>query len=85
MSIEGKLANQYPKTRCICEKCCKKIDLPELKLVQIGNHPNATTFYIHSYLTTPYYIYETSNGRAVVYCSQYCRDKHNHRFNKKGK
>jgi hypothetical protein len=41
------------------------------------------TFLTYHYIGTDYWTYESKLGFSVNYCSKYCRDKHNHRFNKK--
>jgi hypothetical protein len=82
--IEGKIANQAPrinmKADVKCGNCSKLIPYPERVYfpVPIGgvNHVYLT----FSYIGTDYWIYETKHGKAVAYCSKYCRNKHNHRF-----
>lgn len=81
-SFEGKIANQYPKTKALsgvhtCSKCNKIIPKPKLLKINIEKR----AFIVHSYLEDPYYIYESNSGNAVIYCSRYCVRKHNHRFN----
>jgi hypothetical protein len=91
--IEGKIANQAPKIRLnsgypkpVCEKCQKLIDNPTTIYINVtiekGDPDLRKAFFCYSYLETPNWIYESKSGSAVVYCSKYCRDKHNHRFNK---
>jgi hypothetical protein len=83
-SFDGKVVNQHPKRRgfasqhTLCEKCNKLIPAPELNMFDTGSF----VFEVRHYLNTNYFIYETKCGRAVSYCSEYCRNKHNHRFNK---
>lgn len=84
-SFDGKVTNQKPKVvnytseKCHCSKCGKIIEPPESSHIKIGE-----LFYqIQNYLTTKHFIHETKSGTAVVYCSDYCRKKHNHRFAKK--
>lgn len=77
--IEGKLVNQFPKTKIgqtRCE-CCTKI-IPEPS--HCGLKVNNEHFSMRSYIRTEYFIYESKSGFAVVYCSDWCRRKHNHRF-----
>lgn len=80
--IEGKIANQSPMYKntgkSLCSKCNKLMDYPDTKV--LGS--NKKVYLVRSYLDSPFYIYETRKGQAVVYCSKYCRDKHNHRFQK---
>jgi hypothetical protein len=83
-SFDGKVVNQHPRRRgfaaqyTICEKCCKLIPAPEMKMVKLGKN----NFFTYNYLNTQYFIYESKGGCAVSYCSEYCRNKHNHRFNR---
>lgn len=81
--LDGKLANQCPEAvnlctpKVHCEKCNKLVDFPERKFMSIGTE----VFSIYHYLQKEdLFIYEAKRGRAVVYCSDYCRRKHNHRF-----
>jgi hypothetical protein len=81
-TLDGKIANQSPATKLsgvvTCAKCCRTFKPP--KKIEIKEYDLEKTFLCDSYIDTPYYIYETKSGTAVVYCSQYCRNKHNHRF-----
>lgn len=83
-SIEGKIVNQDIVLRLsgkvVCGKCCRSIDLPANIVINSKN--TSQMFFCKSYIGTPHYIYETKSGTAVVYCSEYCRNKHNHRFSK---
>ena len=84
--IEGKIANQSP-SRTIrgevkCSKCSKLVDIPEYGALKIEKDSKEEHLIVYSYLHKQQFIYETRKGRAVVYCSKYCRDKHNHRFQK---
>jgi hypothetical protein len=83
-NLEGKLANQkvYASSddRLYCERCTIKIEKPFK--VTINNKETGQLFFCKSYIGTEHFIYETKKGRAVVYCSEYCRDLHNHRFSK---
>jgi hypothetical protein len=78
--IDGKVANQSPRTRTghvLCAKCQSIIPHPEyatLSAQDIGR------FGLRHYIGKSQFIYESKSGRAVVYCSEYCRNKHNHRF-----
>jgi hypothetical protein len=76
--IEGKLANQIPRCKfnTKCEKCNKILSFPKIDHI-VGE---SNTYYVYNYLDTSNFIYETSSGSSVVYCSKYCRNKHNHRF-----
>jgi hypothetical protein len=85
--IEGKIANQAPNRRLnsgypqpVCGKCQKLVENPST--ATLANITGTSIFTIYSYLETPNWIYESKSGSAVVYCSKYCRNKHNHRFNK---
>ena len=88
-NFDGKIVNQRPRFKFnsgnpkpTCSKCGKLIHSPE-KLAVVSNIiQGATMFTAYSYVGTRYFIYETKSGSAVVYCSAYCRDKHNHRFQK---
>ena len=83
--IEGKIANQMPKyhqgsgrgtvvNKCSC--CNKEISSPHSKYY----HDHPEHFSIWSYVGTDHFIYESSCGNAVTYCSKTCAKKHNHRF-----
>lgn len=80
--FDGKVSNQTPECenfntpKTACGKCGTLLEFPERHFVKIGTETYAT----FSYLNTPFFIYETKRGKAVVYCSGYCRKKHNHRF-----
>jgi hypothetical protein len=90
--IEGKIANQSPNRKLnstgypspVCAKCQKLVPNPATSYITVttktGDPDLKKAFYCYNYLETPYYIYESKSGYAVVYCSKYCRDKHNHRF-----
>jgi len=82
--IDGKIANQSTALRLSgkvsCSKCGKGIKAPQLAVVDSSSTDQF--FNCASYIGTPYYIYESKSGTAVVYCSEYCRNKHNHRFSK---
>ena len=83
-SFDGKIANQYPKRKTnesgkvLCEKCGKEINPPKLEIPFMNNR----AFYVYHYLNTDYYIYEAKGKHSVVYCSEYCKKKHNHRFSR---
>lgn len=83
-TLDGKLANQSTSLRLSgkvsCAKCCKSIKAPEL--VVVDSSSTDQFFNCTSYIGTDHFIYETKSGTAVVYCSEYCRNKHNHRFSK---
>lgn len=80
--LDGKIANQSPDIKLSgtvsCAKCCKKIKPP--KKVEVKEDFLDKVFTCASYIGTEHYVYETKSGTAVVYCSIYCRNKHNHRF-----
>jgi hypothetical protein len=82
--IDGKIANQTPDVKLSgivrCGKCCKNVPAPDM--VRIVGSETDQVFICASYIGKSPYIYETRVGIAVVYCSKYCRDKHNHRFSK---
>lgn len=78
--IEGKISNQGVtvklSNKCVCGKCSKLIDPPSRSRIFTGSH----YFSVMHYLENNFYIYETNKGKSIVYCSDYCRRKHNHRF-----
>lgn len=83
-NIDGKIANQAPRNRFnsgnpkpTCEKCCKLIDVPEAAVLKTKTDEH---YFVFHYIRKDHFIYETKSGHAVVYCSEYCRNKHNHRF-----
>lgn len=84
-SFDGKVANQCPRTRnfasakTFCEKCNKLIDFPKTEFIKL----NLKTFCTYNYLDKEFFIYETKGHHSIAYCSKYCRNKHNHRFNKR--
>jgi hypothetical protein len=81
--LDGKIANQTPDIKLSgivsCGKCNKKFAPPQK--VTIKEESLNQLFLCASYIGTSHFIYETKGGTAVVYCSKYCRDRHNHRFN----
>jgi hypothetical protein len=83
-SIDGKLANQTPGIKLsgsvVCDKCSKRINPP--KIISIKEENLKQVFSCASYIGTEHYIYESKSGTAAIYCSKYCRNKHNHRFSK---
>lgn len=83
-NIDGKIANQEPTIRLSgkisCGKCSKLIPLPQRVVIESPH--TKQVFDCASYIGTKHFVYETKSGTAVVYCSEYCRNKHNHRFNK---
>lgn len=83
-SIDGKIANQECSIRLDgkvpCEKCGRSLPMPQK--VVLSSRTLKQVYSCTSYIGTPFYIYEAKSGTAVVYCSYYCRNKHNHRFNK---
>lgn len=78
--IDGKIANQIVgrtmSGKALCACCSIMIDPPGMIDKKIGEE----TFLFSHYIRKEQYIYETKRGRAVVYCSDWCRRKHNHRF-----
>lgn len=83
-TLDGKVANQTPEIKLSgttrCAKCCKTISSPER--VEVVSNSTNQVFVCASYIGKEHFIYESKSGTAVVYCSEYCRNKHNHRFNK---
>lgn len=83
-NFDGKIVNQcpiiinYTTAKTKCGKCGKIIDAPVRDFVTIG----VKAYLTFNYIQTSSYIYETKSGRSVAYCSDYCRKKHNHRFQK---
>lgn len=83
-SFEGKLVNQTPKRihlitdKVLCEKCRVEMPTPKKEIIAL----NKALFYVYHYKNTNYFIYETRGKYSVVYCSEYCRNKHNHRFSR---
>jgi hypothetical protein len=89
MNTEGKITNQTPRFRFnsgdpkpTCSKCNTLIERPTTQTLFIKDNFNQKhNFAIYHYVKRPHFIYESKSGCAVVYCSEYCRNKHNHRFN----
>ncbi len=82
-NLEGKVANQYPSKlrlngKVTCEKCEKVFDSPVAVALNIGT----SSYCVFNFIGTERFIYETKSGSSVVYCSDYCKRKHNHRFQK---
>jgi hypothetical protein len=77
MNFDGKLVAQKPKfnsnRQVKCERCSEIIPGP-IRTVALGS-------IVFHYLNTKLFIYESKSGRASCYCSKWCRNKHNHRFN----
>lgn len=82
--FDGKVANQSPRYtiggQVRCEKCFKLLDPPEI--LALDTLEIEISWKTYSYIRQSSFIYESLHGKAVVYCSKYCRDKHNHRFTK---
>lgn len=83
-NIDGKIVNQPVESnmskKVRCSKCSKLLQNPSPSVVDNVLTTNQV-FNCFSYIGTDYFVYETKRGIAVVYCSDYCRKKHNHRFN----
>jgi hypothetical protein len=92
--FEGKISNQHPRHKLggiVCARCSALIDDPEVTVVKgmkehAGDKHNPS-FIAYSYLTNTtdkrdHYIYPTTKGSSVCYCSRWCRDLHNHRYTK---
>jgi len=81
-SLDGKIANQEVEIKLnntvSCAKCGKTLPAPS-KVVVKSDETNQV-FNCSSYIGKEYFVYEAKSGTAVVYCSEYCRDRHNHRF-----
>lgn len=81
-NIEGKVANQHPRggvlSKVRCGKCNKTVYQPSIARIKIEN----SSYNIYHYVKQDYFIYETKSGRSIVYCSEYCRNKHNHRYSR---
>lgn len=81
-SFDGKISNQcpillnYSSAKTMCSKCSRIIEAPSVSIVEF----NKKNYIVRDYLKNSHFIYETKSGISVVYCSQYCRNKHNHRF-----
>jgi len=84
-SFDGKVSNQAPAAnmsgKALCAKCSKQLVKPLTANFTTKNQSEEICWEVHHYLQQAQFIYETRKGVAVVYCSRYCRDKHNHRFN----
>ena len=85
--FDGRVSNQSPNFKLdggvTCSKCCKEIEAPNITHIAVPDDIDEHIFSVYNYLRTSHYIYESKSGKAVVYCSKYCRDKHNHRFTKR--
>jgi hypothetical protein len=85
-TFDGKISNQSPRKNgkgvftsdVKCAKCQKDIEKPSFSHVQLV----AGVFHqVYHYLDKPFFIFECKSGFSVVYCSEYCKKKHNHRYN----
>ena len=80
-NIDGKVVNQPVKKlidgRVLCERCFKIIKAPTTLVLRL-NHQKAIL--VHHYIGSDSYLHETKRGYAVMYCSNECRKKHNHRY-----
>jgi len=92
--MEGRISNQHPQGthrlngECLnivtCERCRRLFPMPQMATFQIKDKFGDTCAYA-LYVYHPeddHWIYPSSCGYSVCYCSRYCRDKHNHRFNR---
>lgn len=94
-NFDGKIAAQgFPKIyqhedetfkapfngMCKCERCGKFMFQPKSGALTLELNGGARL--CQHYIGTDHFIYETKSGTPVVYCSEYCRNKHNHRFSK---
>jgi len=79
MVLEGKVSGQPLRTydRVYCAKCKTELVTPNRKAFEICK---GIFQIIRSYMHSPYFIYESKSGFSIIYCSKYCRNKHNHRF-----
>jgi phage FluMu protein Com len=87
MVLDGKISGQSPRYRYnsgyplpTCAKCNKLVDKPTSLAIDMKCGRFQLTFH---YVDKEHFIYEAKSGFAVVYCSKYCRDKHNHRYFKR--
>lgn len=88
--FDGKVSNQPIRRnmsgKLICACCKTLIEKPKIgtNKVEVPLEDRTVLFHYlsYNYIGTPYFIYESNSGQSVVYCSDYCRKKHNHRFNK---
>lgn len=85
-NFDGKVVNMWTSrtNNSNCSKCNKSISNPEVGQFNIYKQDMTIekVYVCQHYMNLPHYIYETKSGTPVVYCSDYCRRKHNHRFNK---
>jgi hypothetical protein len=78
MVLDGKISGQPLRARITCAKCSSIITTIKQKNISLQNRIQA----VNHCLGEETFIYETKSGKSVVYCSKYCRNQHNHRFNK---
>lgn len=80
-NIDGKIVNQPVKKmmdgRVRCARCNIVFKAPSKIVLSLTA---CTAIFINHYIGKEQYIYETKKGYAVMYCSDECRRKHNHRF-----
>lgn len=81
-SFDGKIVNQAERIsplKNICACCSKSISYPTFDVITLDDKK----YGVLSYLDTEYFIYESKGSKPVVYCSDKCRRKHNHRFTRR--
>lgn len=91
MKIEYKIANQSPRMRfnsgdpkSTCAKCNTLVDKPlHTKIEAEDDLGKQHYFTVYNYFTKDHFIFDTKSGFSIVYCSEYCMKKHNHRFTRK--
>lgn len=80
-NIDGKVVNQPIRKRMdgqvICSRCSLRFKAPSKVVMSLTAK---TSIFINHYIGEDYFVYETKKGHAVMYCSDDCRRKHNHRY-----
>ena len=87
MIFDGKISAQTPNfkenfLKVLCSKCRKLIPAPRHHFVSVFNKDGKESIYTtFNYIGCKEFIYESKSGVPACYCSKWCRNKHNHRFN----
>lgn len=80
-NIDGKIVNQPVRKRMdgqvLCGRCGIIIKAPSKVVMSLSAHK---AIFVNHYIGSDFFIHETKKGYAVMYCSDDCRKRHNHRY-----
>lgn len=74
---ENEIWHSLSNSLCKCESCGTFMIVPKFGVITLDFKKQMTCYH---YINEDHYIYETRSGTSIVYCSDKCRKKHNHRF-----